>query len=139
MISRHALETQRRYVERALRTVGGIATADALYSLAYEDGRTCSITRLAAIVCNLREDGWDIATGGGPGELAHYRLIATPTAAATLPAPVARALPDHPWTSAWRCADCGSRPTTEPTALLGDLGRAYCPGCLVSRFFRRVA
>lgn len=43
------------------------------------------------------------------------------------------------WQGSWRCVDCGSRPTTQPTSRLGDLGWAVCATCASSRYFRRTA
>ncbi len=79
MTPRRPGETQRAYVERILRDEGSISTFDALYSLAYADGRKCSITRLAAIVFTLRQDGWTIADVGERGTLAMYRLVSAPS------------------------------------------------------------
>lgn len=156
MIPRHTGESQRHYVDRALRAHGSIATRDALYTLEYQDGRRFSITRLAAIIHDLRhEDGWDIATTGDPGETAVYHLRYCPPVAGQSPrsavapadpptfdlepvAPINEAsLPE--WARAWRCADCGSRPASEPMPMLGDLGRAPCPSCGAARYFRRAA
>lgn len=157
MIPRHVGESQRHYVDRTLRAHGSIATQDALYHLEYQDGRRFSITRLAAIIHDLRhEDGWDIATSGGSGETAVYHLrycpplAGQPQRAAVAPvveavtldlepvAPIVEAsLPE--WARAWRCADCGSRPASEPAPMLGDLGRAPCPSCGAARYFRRAA
>lgn len=157
MIPRHAGESQRHYVDRALRAHGSIATRDALYALQYQDGRRSSITRLAAIIHDLRhEDGWDIATTGDPGETAVYHLrycppvagpVAPRPAAPAIEAPVLDLEPVAPineaslpeWERAWRCADCGSRPAAEPVPMLGDLGRAPCPACGAARYFRRAA
>lgn len=162
MIPRYDTESQRHYVERALRAEGEIRTYDVLYSGTYHDGRKFSITRLAAIIHDLRHDhGWDIATSGGTGETAVYRLAYAPPIAeprktvrplghsATGPqvaqvldlepvAPIAESsLPD--WARGWRCSDCGGRPAAEPQPLLGDLGRAPCAVCRTARLFRRAA
>lgn len=157
MIPRHAGESQRHYVDRALRAHGSIATRDALYSLEYQDGRRFSITRLAAIIHDLRHnDRWDIATTGGSGETAVYHLrYCPPTASpraprAAAPAPEPPTLDLEPvapineaslpeWARAWRCADCGGRPAAEPTPMLGDLGRGPCAVCRTARLFRRAA
>lgn len=153
MIARKPGESQRAYVERALRIHGEIRTYDVLYDLAYTDGRKCSITRLAAIIHDLRhDDGWDIETRGGTGETAIYRLRyvrplresspPVPEPEPTFPLepvrPVAEAsLPE--WARAWRCAECGGRPAAEPVPLLGDMGRAPCAVCHAARTFRRAA
>lgn len=93
MIARFERETQRAYVERVLRTERRLATYDALYNLTYRDGTKCSITRLAAIVCQLRIEGWNIQTLEGEGATAIYRFMSgpdVPEAAAAIP-PVATA------------------------------------------------
>ena len=78
MIARFEGETQRAYVERAFRSDREVATYDVLYNLRYYGGGKCSITRLAAIVCALRLEGWDIDTKNDEGATAVYRLIAAP-------------------------------------------------------------
>jgi len=152
MIPRYDAESQRQFVDRVLRAEGRFATIDALYNLTYHGGRKCSITRLAAIIHDLRhEDGWDIATTGGAGETAVYHLrycpplrdirvtgrrepSSAPTAATVI---ADAALPG--WVRAWRCADCGGRPAAEPAEMLGALGRGPCAVCGANRYFRRVA
>ena len=111
-------ESQRAFVERTFREQGSVATFDVLYQAAYEDGAKTSITRLAAIVADLRTDGWDIDTKAEHGSLAVYRLRTR---------------------SAWRCVDCGAAPLTPPAELLGDLGRAVCANCGRGHLFRRAA
>lgn len=159
MIPRYDTEPQRHYVERVLRAHGEIRTYDVLYSGTYHDGRKFSITRLAAIIHNLRhEHGWDIATSGGTGETAVYRLAYAPPIAeprktvrplAVVPsesrlldrepvAPINEAtLPT--WARGWRCTECGGRPAAEPAPMLGDLGRGPCAVCHAARYFRRAA
>jgi hypothetical protein len=44
-------ETQRQWAERKLRTSGYVSRNEALRTY---------ITRLGAIICDLRKDGWDI-------------------------------------------------------------------------------
>lgn len=152
MIPRYDGEKQRHYIERAFRAHGSIRTYDCLYELAYRDGRKCSITRLAAIVFELRADGWDIATSGGKGETAIYTLrycpplrevrvtkasLREPLDLEPVPAIAEVSLPE--WARSWRCSDCGGRPAAEPVAMLGDLGRAHCAVCRTPRLFRRAA
>jgi hypothetical protein len=157
MIPRYDGESQKHYVERALRTHGRIATYDALYNLVYHDGRKCSITRLAAIIWDLRDERWNIVTEGGKGETAVYRLAYAPPIRepqvtvrplGSLPSPVAVPLDLEPvaavaeaslpeWARQWRCSDCGGRPVSEPAPMLGDLGRAICAICDTPRYFRR--
>lgn len=120
-MTRHPRESQRAYVERVLRTEGRIATHDALYALTYDDGRPCSITRLAAIVHELRADGWDIASFVQPGALAVYRLVAI--------------APDVPW----RCVECGTPALFDVAPVLGGMGRSRCDACHATRYFRRAA
>jgi hypothetical protein len=161
LIGRYDPEPQKAYVERLLRAYGSLSTYDCLYNLAYHDGRKCAISRLAALIFELRADGWLIDTDDAQGELAVYRLryappIAEPrvTGRGRAPvAPVAAPEPDAPvllsieppeppapsWAGAWRCADCGGRPASEPQPMLGDLGRGFCSGCGAQRYFRRAA
>jgi hypothetical protein len=121
MTTRRGTETQRAYVERVLRTEGRIATFDVLYSLAYDDGRKCSITRLAAIIHELRAVGWNIATDA-PGALATYRLIGI--AESAIP---------------WRCVDCGAVAIFDVRPVLGGMGQSRCDACHATRYFRRAA
>lgn len=67
-------ESQRTMVERALVRDGSVSAYDALYDMEWEDGRKASITRLAAIVHELRSEGWQISEHAGPGRLAVYTL-----------------------------------------------------------------
>lgn len=120
-MTRHPRESQRAYVERVLRTEGRIATHDALYALAYDDGRPCSITRLAAIVHELRADGWDIASHMEPGALATYRLVSRGTCVP------------------WRCVECGAPAVFDVTPVLGGMGQSRCDACHAKRYFRRAA
>lgn len=138
MTPREARETQRAYVERVLREAGRFATYDALYGLHYESGQKCSITRLAAVIHDLRRDGWIIDTEDERAALAVYRFVAAPRSHAAARVAVPR-LPVPEWVERWRCADCGSRPASEPAALLGDLGRAFCLTCGAQRYFRAAA
>lgn len=126
MIPIHERETQARYVERVLRAEGRISAFDAMYSLVDDAGRRRSITRLAAIIEPLRKAGWTIATEGGHGELATYRLTSLPVTQVASRSP-------------WRCSQCGADARMEPTPLLGGMGEAYCPTCGKSRLFRRAA
>jgi hypothetical protein len=112
-------ETQRAYVERVLRDEGCIATYAVLYDLTYTDGSKCSITRLAAIVCQLRSEGWDIATSE-PGTLAVYRLTTEPA-------------------KSWRCIDCGASAIFTVNPVLGGMGQGRCDSCHTTRYFRRAA
>lgn len=161
LIGRYDPEPQRAYVERLLRAYGSLATRDCLYNLAYHDGRRTSITRLAAIIFGLRDDGWDIDTTNEQGELAVYHLryappitepritgrVHAPTASVAAPEPETPVLlsiepsgpPEPVWAVRWRCSDCGSRPASEPQPMLGDLGRGFCGGCGAQRYFRRAA
>lgn len=130
MTPRRGTETQRAYAERVLRETGRFATYDALWSLVYDDGRKCAITRLAAIVDSLRKDGWRITTETGRGELAVYVLDASPEQLAELREPE--------WRRGWHCTVCGSLPSTVPQGL-GNYATATCDGCHASRTFRKLA
>lgn len=132
---RYRRETQRQVVERVLRDEGRIATFDALYHLEWEDGRRCSISRLAAVVFDLRRDGWQIDTKGDKAETAVYVLRSQPIALQAPPPPPVR----ESWQAGWRCTNCGSLPLSRPEPLLGDLGRGYCGECRAQRHFRRAA
>lgn len=134
MTPRHPGETQRAYVERVLLTERRIRTYDVLYSLAYDDGRKCSISRLAAVIHTLRHDaGWEIAESHDDG-LAVYRLVAAPEGAVP-----EHARPRAPWQAGWSCPTCGGVPASEPEALLGGIGRAHCATCHAPRLFRKAA
>jgi hypothetical protein len=123
-------ESQRAVVERVLRDQGEVATFDVLYHMADAEGRPSSITRLAAIVCSLREDGWDIETRDEPGTLAVYRLKGyAPAKAAAAPV----VLP------VWICLNCGTRAASEPEPALGGMGYGSCPTCHGKRYFARRA
>lgn len=111
-------ESQRTFVERTLRELGYVATFDVLYRATYEDGSRTSITRLAAIIANLRDDGWRISTSTEHGQLAVYRLGTGPI---------------------WRCVDCGGAPAIPPDELLGNLGRGYCFTCGRGHLFRQAS
>lgn len=138
MTPRYAGESQRQYVERVLRSDGRVATYDVLYSLAYEDGRKCSITRLAAIVFDLRRDGWAIDTEDEHASLAAYVLAAAPQShAAPRSAPIPSQVPA--WVAGWRCTGCGGRPASQPEPMLGGLAGAFCAACGARRYFRAVA
>lgn len=113
-------ETQRAFVERTLRERGTVATYDLLYNARGEDGRPTSVTRLAAIVHQLRTDGWEITTVDSPGMLAFYRLISSP----------------H---RGWKCAACGSRPVYDPAPVLGGMAQGKCPKCGAAAAFRWAA
>ena len=128
MIRRHG-ETQRQFVERELAEAGRISAFDCVYSLTYADGSRCSITRLAAIIKELRDDGMAIDTVGEHGRLATYALRSQPVSRPSEPE----------WKNGWRCSDCGAGPVSEPEQLLGDMGRAFCGSCGAQRFFRRAA
>lgn len=121
MIPRRSRESQRAFVERVLRTEGRIETYDVLYGLAYDDGQKCSITRLAAVICDLRAEGWNIATADD-GALATYRLVAASE-------------PSAPW----RCVECGSAAILAVAAVLGGMGQGRCDACHTRRYFRRAA
>ncbi len=133
MIPRNHGETQRAYVERVLRGEGVIATRDALYGVDYDDGRRCSITRLAAIIHGLRGEGWDIASHVRAGELATYRLHALPGAAAARPPGPPTAAPD------WHCVVCGAPAVFDVRPALGGMGQSRCDACHGVRYFRRAA
>jgi hypothetical protein len=120
MIPRRSRESQRTYVERVLRAEGRVATYDVLYGLAYSDGQKCSITRLAAVICDLRGDGWTIETIDD-GALAEYRLV---TSGAS---------------EAWRCVECGDLSFLPVTTVLGGMGEGRCDSCHTRRYFRRAA
>lgn len=111
-------ETQRATVERVLREDGSIATYDALYRLERADGARTSITRLAAIICDLRADGWDITTEDPPGGLAVYRLNAKGLA------------------RTWTCINCGQPSSSAPEPALGGMGYGPCLTCHTRRYFR---
>jgi len=119
MIARHANESQRAFVERVLKTQGQVATYDVLYALTYDDGRPCSITRLAAIIHELRSDGWDI-TPDTSGGLATYRLAAEPR-------------------PAWKCLECGTVAFLTIHPVLGGMGQGRCDNCHATRYFRAAA
>lgn len=132
MTPRLANETQRAYVERVLATEGRVSTFDVLYGLAYEDGRKCSITRLAAIVWTLRHETppWDIEESHEDG-LAVYRLRSKPSTATVTNL--------AGWQRGWSCPKCGSAPASQPTVLLGGIGRAWCSKCSAEQMFRAAA
>jgi hypothetical protein len=117
-MTRHLGESQRAYVERVLRANGVIATYGVLYGLEYDDGSKCSITRLAAIIHELRAAGWNIVTSE-PGFLAVYRVAAPALA--------------------WHCLDCGSVAIFTVAPVLGDMGQGRCDACHTTRYFRKVA
>jgi hypothetical protein len=119
-------ESQRAFVERTLRERGEISAFDAMYRLADDTGHERGVTRLAAVIGDLRERGWDIETRGLPGEQATYLLRRAANG-------------DRPPTSPWRCSTCSSPPRAEPEPWLGGFGRARCPSCGEIRMFRRVA
>lgn len=82
--------TQRTVVERILRESGEVR----VHTLIYRFG----ITRAAAVIEELRKDGWDIETLGGQGELATYRLrsAAAPQRSAARPeTAMERAMREH--------------------------------------------
>jgi len=122
-------ETQRQFVERELAATGRISAYDCMYGLTYDDGSKCSITRLAAIINELRRDGMLIDTAGSHGRLATYALRSQQASRPSEPE----------WAQGWRCSDCGGAPVSQPEPLLGDMGRAYCGSCGASRYFRRAA
>lgn len=127
-IVRRKGESQRAVVERVLREQGEIATFAVLYGMRDEADRPTSITRLAAIVCDLRADGWDLETLDKPGELAVYRLKGySKPAAAPTPLPV------------WLCLNCGTKATAEPEPALGGMGYGPCLNCHTKRYFQRRA
>lgn len=126
-IVRKAGESQRAVVERVLRDQGRIATYDALYAMRDAADRPTSITRLAAIVCSLRADGWEIETVDAPGALAEYRLKGFGPAAAPKALPV------------WVCLNCGAKATGEPEPALGGMGYGPCLSCHTKRYFQRRA
>lgn len=128
MNHRQPKESQRAYVERQFRETGQVRAYDVLYSLYYADGRKCSISRLAAIVLDLRKEGWDIATKGG--QLAEYHLITTPEGKA---APRVEG-----WQQGWACVVCGSLPASVPSGM-GGLGFASCANCGTRTAFRKQA
>jgi hypothetical protein len=117
---RHLGESQRAFVSRVLRDEGRIDTYEVLYQLAYDDGLKCSITRLAAIICDLRADGMDIDTEDA-GALATYRLRSAPECLT------------------WRCLDCGSAAILTVRPVLGGMGQGRCDACHTTRYFRRAA
>lgn len=120
-------EAQARYVERVLRDEGRISARDLLYDLTDESGSRRSITRLAAIIEPLRKAGWNIATEGGHGELARYRLISVGGQPAPSQLPV------------WRCVTCGTPARIEPEPMLGGMGQARCLTCNERRVFKKQA
>lgn len=126
-LARRQGETQRQFVERDLVASGRIKAYDCMYTLEYEDGSRCSITRLAAVINDLRRDGWTIDTTGPHGQLAVYHLRTRPGGRSAEPE----------WSRGWRCADCGGNPANQPETLLGNMGRAYCGGCGAQRLFRK--
>jgi len=68
-------ETQRSFTERVLRERGEISAHEAMFALVDESGRPKSITRLAPVIDDLRNNrGWDIETRTAPGQQAVYRL-----------------------------------------------------------------
>lgn len=121
---RRSGETQRAFVERVLREDGSISTYDVLYSATYEDGRRTSVTRLAAIVYTLRQEGMAIDERAAHGELATYTL---------------RHAEQPEWRRGWHCATCRSLPSTAPVEKLGGFAEAHCPVCARKSYFRRTA
>lgn len=117
-------ETQRAFVERVLREDGSISTYAVLYEATWEDGRRTSITRLAAIVYTLRQEGMAIDERAGLGELATYTL---------------RHAQGPDWQRGWHCATCRSLPATAPVEKLGGFAEAHCPVCGRKSYFRRPA
>lgn len=123
----HRNETQAAFVQRVLRDRGYIAARETLYDLTDSVGTRRSITRLAAIIEPLRKAGWNIATEGGHGELARYRLISIGSEPAPAQLPV------------WRCTTCGTPARMEPEPLLGGMGQARCLHCNERRVFAKKA
>lgn len=66
-------ETQRAFVKRVLLDTGSITVQECLYGIRTESGRTRAITRLAAIIFDLRhEDDLDIAESSAGGTAVYY-------------------------------------------------------------------
>lgn len=130
MIPRARGESQRAYVERALRTEGYVSAYDCAYNGVYEDGSKFGITRLAATIWTLRHvAGWVISEHAESGQLATYRLVSTSPA----PKP---SLPE--WAQGWVCLACDSPPATRPDERLGGLALAHCADCGVQQHFRQM-
>lgn len=121
---RKSHETQRAFVERVLREDGSISAYDVLYEARFEDGGRTSVTRLAAIVYTLRQEGWQIEERATHGSLATYTY---------------RDAKQPEWRIGWHCQTCGSLPSTEPVLALGGFGEAHCPVCAKRTYFRRSA
>lgn len=138
-------ETQRRFVERVLRSDGRIAVADVLWHTTHPDGSKAAITRLASVIHTLRHlAGWEIETEDEAGKVAVYLLRFAPPSGVRPPIAavgVSRAstpVPEQPeWSRGWSCADCGGSPASEPSVLLGGMARAHCRNCGQSRYFKR--
>lgn len=71
-------ETQRAFTERVLLDQGRISAHEAMFDLVDESGRSKAITRLAAVIDDLRDRGWDIPNEGPHGGQAVYRLVSAP-------------------------------------------------------------
>lgn len=117
-------ETQRAFVERVLREDGSISAYDVLYDARFEDGGRTSVTRLAAVIFDLRKAGWSIDERASHGSLATYSLSEVKEPA---------------WRRGWHCQTCGSLPATEPVEKLAGFAEAHCPVCARRTYFRRSA
>jgi hypothetical protein len=89
-------ESQRGFVRRILTERGQISVQDVLYGMQDDNGRPRSITRLAAIVHDLRHDeGWGIDEKSPGGGTATYTLVRAGTegrVVAPASSPVSRAV-----------------------------------------------
>lgn len=126
---RHSDESQRAFVERMLMEHGEVRVYDLVYNARFDDGTKCSLTRTATHVWSLRhEDGLDIETTGGKGDLAVYVLRGM----RSRPAP-------EPVAPEWRCASCRALPAATPVPVLGGMSQGHCPNCGKGAYFRRTA
>ena len=146
-------------VAERLEMTGELSAHEATFTgLLCRDGtHRHHLTRTGARIWDLRHDGWEIATEGGSGRQAVYRLIAKPgerpaaqlpvtspqeAAGATTSAAVSaggRWDPNAPLPAparVWVC-EC-DRELRDPEPLLGDMARGICSvhGRVISRWRR---